>query len=114
MYCWVFIGWTRRSKNSTTIDLSKDCFSKEVSIFPFKVEPVEIPYEGTTLPRYFCYATKENINNKNKQYDKNNNKQENNEKNSNYNEVTAYPKLLVHGGFDSALKDLILLPLLKH
>jgi len=81
----------------TTIDLSKDCFRKAVITFPFMVEPVEIHYEGTTLPGYFYHATKENINYKSNQYGKTNN-QENTEKKTNYNEITssAYPTLLVH------------------
>jgi pimeloyl-ACP methyl ester carboxylesterase len=92
----------------TTIDLSKDCFRKAVSTFPFIVEPIEIPYEGTILPGYFYHAPKENINNKNKQHDSNNN-QESDGKKSNYNEAAAsdaYPTLLVHGGFDSTLEEL--------
>lgn len=91
----------------TTIDLSKDCFRNAVITFPFVVEPVEIPYEGTTLPGYFYHATKEKINYTNEQHEITN-IQENNGKETNYNETTtiAYPTLLVHGGFDSTLEEL--------
>ena len=57
----------------TTIDLSKDCFSKAVSTFPFKVESIEIPYDGTTLPGYFYHAIKENTNKKTDNNSSNNN-----------------------------------------
>jgi hypothetical protein len=91
----------------TTIDLSKDCFSKAVSTFPIKVESIEIPYEETTLPGYFYHTKKENINDKNTQScNDNNNKQENKEEKSNHNKVIAYPTLIAHGGFDSTLEEL--------
>jgi pimeloyl-ACP methyl ester carboxylesterase len=93
------------SRIQTTIDLSKDCFSKAVSTFPFKVESIEIPYEGTILPGYFYHAIKENTN---KQSDNNNsnNNMANIEKNRDHSETTTYPTLLVHGGFDSTLEEL--------
>ena len=34
---------------------SKDCFSKSIILFPYIVESIEIPYEGTTLPGNFYY-----------------------------------------------------------
>ncbi len=49
-------------RSQTTIDLSKDCFRKAASTFPFVVVPIEIPYEGTFLPGYFYHATKEFVN----------------------------------------------------
>ena len=89
----------------TTIDLSKDCFNKAVSNFPYKVESIEIPYEGTTLPGYFYHAIKEN-NNKQSDNNSSNNNRANIEKNRGDNETTTYPTLLVHGGFDSTLEEL--------
>ncbi len=93
----------------TTIDLSKDCFRKAVPLFPFVVDPLEIPYEGTILPGYFYHAPKEHINHKNKQYDSKNDNQENDEEkvmDSNETTIGTYPTLLVHGGFDSTLEEL--------
>lgn len=89
----------------TTIDLGKECFRKAVTTFPSRVESVEIPYEGTTLPGYFYHAKKENISNENNQY---NNSQyiEKSEEEKNHNDTTSPPTLVVHGGFDSTLEEL--------
>lgn len=73
------------------------------------VDPLEIPYEGITLPGYFYHASKEHINHKNKQYDSKNNNQENDEEkvmDSNETNIGIYTTLLVHGGFDSTLEEL--------
>ena len=42
------------SRIQTTWGNSKECFGKAARLFPFVVEPIEIPYEGaTTLPDHF-------------------------------------------------------------
>jgi hypothetical protein len=35
-------------------DLSVACFRNAAALFDPRIEPVQIPFEGTTLPRYFC------------------------------------------------------------
>jgi pimeloyl-ACP methyl ester carboxylesterase len=70
----------------TTWGSSKDCFSKAAELFSPAFEPIEIPYEGTTLPGYF-YRVEE-------------------EDDSNNNTNAPRPTLIVHGGFDSTLEEL--------
>jgi pimeloyl-ACP methyl ester carboxylesterase len=65
----------------TTWESSKKCFSNAAKLFSPSFEAIEIPYEGTTLPRYF-YHVKDNSN------------------------TTPRPTLIVHGGFDSTLEEL--------
>jgi pimeloyl-ACP methyl ester carboxylesterase len=96
-----------------TIDLSKGCFREAISTFPNKVEPIEIPYEGTTLPGYFFHVKKEDNNGKDKQYCKNikeNNREDNKLEKGNHDmdnkDYPVYPTLVVHGGFDSTLEEL--------
>ncbi len=101
-------------RSQTTIDLSKDCFRKATSTFPFVVVPIEISYEGTFLPGYFYHATKKELANDNeKQLRKNNDtnsQDENNGKKGNYErsvtDTSVNPTLVVHGGFDSTLEEL--------
>jgi len=62
-----------------TWDKSKECFTKAAELFSYKIESVEIPYEGTLLPGYFYTV------------DRSTNKR---------------PILVVHGGFDSTLEEL--------
>jgi pimeloyl-ACP methyl ester carboxylesterase len=38
----------------TAFDRETDAFHKAASLFTLAIEPVEIPFEGTTLPGYFC------------------------------------------------------------
>jgi pimeloyl-ACP methyl ester carboxylesterase len=64
----------------TTWESSKGCFGKAASLFLPSFEPVEIPYEGTTLPGYFY-------------------KVDNDSK-------SPRPSLIAHGGFDSTLEEL--------
>ena len=64
----------------TTWESSKGCFGKAASLFSPSFEPVEIPYEGTTLPGYFY-------------------KVDNDSK-------SRRPSLIAHGGFDSTLEEL--------
>ena len=67
----------------TTWRKSKECFSKAATLFSLPVEPIEIPYEGTTtLPGYFYHV--DNDSNRN----------------------TPRPTLIAPGGFDSTLEEL--------
>ena len=72
-----------------TWENSKECFRKAAKLFSpqVKVEPVEIPYEQTTLPGYF--------------YSSNNS---NNTMTSSSKQKR--PTLIAHGGFDSTLEEL--------
>lgn len=71
-----------------TWKLSKDCFNQAARLFPSSFEPIQIPYEQTTLPGYFFKVNDDN-NFTNK---KENQKQR--------------PILVVHGDFDSTLEEL--------
>jgi alpha-beta hydrolase superfamily lysophospholipase len=72
----------------TTWGNSKECFRKAAELFSpqVKVEPVEIPYEQTTLPGYFYSSS-------------NNNSTTSSSK-------QKRPTLIAHGGFDSTLEEL--------
>ena len=70
----------------TTWGKSKECFSKAADLFSPPFEPIEIPYEGTTLPGYFYRV-------------------DNKGNNSNRN-APRRPTLIAHGGFDSTLEEL--------
>jgi pimeloyl-ACP methyl ester carboxylesterase len=67
----------------TTWGKSKECFSKAATLFSPPFEPIEIPYEGTTLPGYFYHVDNEGNNRR-----------------------TPRPTLIAHGGFDSTLEEL--------
>ena len=67
------------SRIQTTWGSSKECFSKAARLFLPEFEPVEIPYEGTTLPGYF-YKVDDS--------------------------KSSRPTLIVHGGFDSTAEEL--------
>jgi pimeloyl-ACP methyl ester carboxylesterase len=69
----------------TTWGNSKECFRKAADLFSpqVKVEPVEIPYEQTTLPGYFYSINSTTSSSKQK-----------------------LPTLIAHGGFDSTLEEL--------
>jgi pimeloyl-ACP methyl ester carboxylesterase len=67
----------------TTWGKSKECFSKAATLFSPPFEPIEIPYEGTTLPGYFYHVNKNSSRN-----------------------TSSRPTLIVHGGFDSTLEEL--------
>ena len=69
----------------TTWSNSKECFGKAARLFSPSFEPIEIPYDGTTLPGYF-YRT--------------------NDHNSVRGARTSRPTIIVHGGFDSTLEEL--------
>ena len=73
-----------------TWENSKECFRKAAKLFSpqVKVEPVEIPYEQTTLPGYF-YSSSNNSNNTMTSSSK-----------------QKRPTLIAHGGFDSTLEEL--------
>jgi pimeloyl-ACP methyl ester carboxylesterase len=64
---------------------SKECFRKAAELLSpqVKVEPIEIPYEQSTLPRYFYSSNNTMSSSKQKQ-----------------------PTLIAHGGFDSTLEEL--------
>ena len=70
----------------TTWGNSKECFSKAAKLFSPAFEPIEIPYEGTTLPGYF-YGV------------------DNDKDNSSSGKISR-PTLIVHGGFDSTVEEL--------
>ncbi len=75
----------------TTWGKSKECFSKATALFSQPVEPIEIPYEGTTtLPGYFYRTDNDNSSSSNHGNDR----------------ITPRPTLIVHGGFDSTLEEL--------
>jgi pimeloyl-ACP methyl ester carboxylesterase len=61
---------------------SKECFSKAAALFSPPFEPLEIPFEGTTLPGYFYRVNKDSRN------------------------TSSRPTLIAHGGFDSTLEEL--------
>jgi alpha-beta hydrolase superfamily lysophospholipase len=89
----------------TTVISSKECFKNALSLFPFLVEEVQIPYEGTILPGYFYHASQllRDI--------KGGTKTESAPENHRYktypeNTATLYPTLIAHGGFDSTLEEL--------
>lgn len=99
---------------SSTIDLSKDCFRKAMSKFPFVVESIRIPYEGTFLPGYFYHVSKNqasedksllkvNDNDTISQGEKNIKKDGNDRSPT---DTSVYPTLVVHGGFDSTVEEL--------
>lgn len=76
------------TRSIETWKLSKDCFNQAARLFPSSFEPIQIPYEQTTLPGYFFKVNDDNnFTNKNK-----NQKQR--------------PILVVHGGFDLTLEEL--------
>ncbi|MFL6383704.1 MAG: alpha/beta hydrolase family protein, partial [Nitrososphaeraceae archaeon] len=77
----------------TTWGNSKECFRKAAELFspPIVVEPVEIPYEQTTLPGYF-YKIDDH-------YDDDDSKDSKHPK-------PRRPTLIAHGGFDSTLEEL--------
>ncbi|MFL6326832.1 MAG: alpha/beta hydrolase family protein [Nitrososphaeraceae archaeon] len=77
----------------TTWGNSKECFRKAAELFspPIVVEPVEIPYEQTTLPGYF-YKIDDH-------YDDDDSK-------DNKHPKPRRPTLIAHGGFDSTLEEL--------
>ena len=90
-----------------TVESSKVCFRKAASLFPFLVEEVQIPYEETFLPGYFYFSPRslwvkkgapnvdsvlQNIGNKTNRDDENN--------------LSLFPTLIAHGGFDSTLEEL--------
>ncbi|MDQ4073458.1 MAG: alpha/beta fold hydrolase [Thermoproteota archaeon] len=89
-----------------TVESSKECFKKSISLFPFLVEQVEIPYEGTTLPGYFYHASKLNGSVKGDTNIENDDLQSNKKNFINSDKVNLYPTLIVHGGFDSMLEEL--------
>jgi pimeloyl-ACP methyl ester carboxylesterase len=66
----------------TAWEKSKECFSKAAILFSPPFEPIEIQYEGTTLPGYFYRV------------DNNNDRD------------APRPTLIAHGGFDSTLEEL--------
>ncbi len=81
----------------TTVESSKECFRMAASLFPFLVEKVQIPYEGTVLPGYFYHAPKLNHVKKDGI---------NIDKDLKDNRLFVYPTLIAHGGFDSTLEEL--------
>src|ERR671919_1452849 len=70
----------------TTWGKSKECFSKAADLFSPPFEPIEIPYEGTTLPGYF---------------DRVDNKGNNSNRNA-----PRRPTLIAHGGFYLTLEEI--------
>ncbi|HYF99661.1 MAG TPA: alpha/beta fold hydrolase [Candidatus Saccharimonadales bacterium] len=82
-----------------TVESSKDCFKRAASLFPFLVEEVQIPYEGTFLPGYFYHASKSNYGDSKKE-------SSNIDSEPEENKLFVYPTLIAHGGFDSTLEEL--------
>jgi pimeloyl-ACP methyl ester carboxylesterase len=66
----------------TTWEKSKECFSKAATLLSPPFEPIEIQYEGTTLPGYFYRVD------------------------NNDDRDAPRPTLIAHGGFDSTLEEL--------
>lgn len=100
----------------TTSQLSKECFRQAISLFPFSVDRLQIPYENTTIPGYFFHLRNSNKS-ENKGYfkEKNENEMINQDKFDHliYKEDTSLPStsnlrptLIVHGGFDSTIEEL--------
>jgi alpha-beta hydrolase superfamily lysophospholipase len=89
-----------------TVESSKECFRIAASLFPFLVEQVQIPYEGTTLPGYFFHVPKSNHSKKNDTNVDNDNLKYNRENLDNNDKIALYPTLIAHGGFDSTLEEL--------
>jgi pimeloyl-ACP methyl ester carboxylesterase len=92
----------------TSIENSKECFRKAISTFSFKVDSVEIPYEGTTLPGYYYHIEKQNteyqdMENMGDAHHPGSEERIGKFEGSNSNN---YPTLIVHGGFDSILEEL--------
>lgn len=97
----------------TTLDLSKYCFKKAISLFTNTVKSIQIPYEGTTLPGYFYHAGRKNETSQNnkqigeKQQQRQQLEVDNKIADNNIGEDTStYPTLIVVGGFDSTLEEL--------
>ena len=92
----------------TSIENSKEYFRNAISTFSFKVDSIEIPYEGTTLLGYYYYNEKQNT-----EYQNMGNMgdahQPGMEERIGKFEVpnsNNYPTLIVHGGLDSLLEEL--------
>jgi len=92
----------------TCIEQSKECFRNAISTFPFKIEAVEIPYEGTTLPGYYYHIEKQNTNDKNMERTDEANQAGSEKHNRKFDIPSSNnsPTLIVHGGFDSILEEL--------
>ena len=58
---------------------SRECFLKAIKYLPFKINPVEIPFEETTIPGYMCYSL---------------------------DTKTQKPLIIVHTGFDGTAEEL--------
>ncbi|WP_458746765.1 alpha/beta hydrolase family protein [Candidatus Nitrosocosmicus sp. T] len=93
-----------------SIELSKECFRNAISTFPFKVEAVEIPYEGTILPGYYYHIEEQNAAFKNMgcidDGDTNRVHSDNRNRKLDIPSSNNFPTLIVHGGFDSILEEL--------
>jgi len=59
--------------------IGRDCFHRAAALSPTPIRPVEIPFEGTTLPGYLCLVD---------------------------NSGTKRPLLIVHSGFDGTAEEL--------
>ncbi|MGA7898572.1 MAG: alpha/beta fold hydrolase [Nitrososphaeraceae archaeon] len=79
----------------TTWGSSKECFSKAGRLFSPEFEPIEIPYEGTTVPGYFYRASEVRGGN-----------EKGKDNGNGVNASRPRPTLIVHGGFDSTLEEL--------
>lgn len=99
----------------TTSQLSKECFRQAISLFPFSVDRLQIPYENTTIPGYFFHLRNSNKS-ENKGYfkEKNENEMINQDKFDHLIDKedtlpftsNLRPTLIVHGGFDSTIEEL--------
>jgi len=108
-----FLVDSKDQRLPSAIDKSKECFRKAIHLFPFVVEPIEIPYEGILLPGYFYHAPRNHNNYYKSEFGKESNlvhQQENDYGSGNHDESIAtsstYPTVVVHGGFDSTLEEL--------
>lgn len=81
-----------------TWEKSKECFSKAAELFPFYVEPIEIPYQkGVMLPGHFYHNSRKSVHI---------NSMDGRMKSKEAGNKLSRPTIIVHGGFDSTLEEL--------
>lgn len=80
-----------------------ESFRKAIGLFSDKVETIEIPYDGTTLPGYFFNASER------RRYDDNNNENSSNNNSNNHHHSTKKPTLILTTGLDGGQEELYFL-----